>query len=144
MKINWTRKNKIWTGIGGLVVAVLAALLVFTFIGMPGGGKLLGKAEIDTGSKRIYLWSDWIGLATGVVELRNNTSQNIFLFSITNGLGSEGELHGGDFLKPGETKKFDYKGWWIIEAEPVLPTLLSDQGSGGGAGEGGLRMGRWR
>jgi hypothetical protein len=42
MKVNWTRKTKLLTGLGGLAAVVLTVLLVFTFIGMPGGGRLLG------------------------------------------------------------------------------------------------------
>jgi uncharacterized protein YjbI with pentapeptide repeats len=135
MKINWTRKNKIWTGIGGLVVAVLAALLVFSFVGIPGGGKLLGEVTIS--GNRISLNSDWWGLCTGVITLKNETAQPMHLLSFD----SDGVQHAGDTLNPGETKSYDYKGSWTVTSDQKLPTIIGDRGSGGGAGEGGLRMG---
>ena len=37
--IHWTRRTKIFAGIGSMVV-ITAVLLIFTFVGMPWGGKL--------------------------------------------------------------------------------------------------------
>ena len=45
----WTRRGKVFAGIGTLVV-IAAVLSVFTFVGMPGGGKLFGlssKAQVQ-------------------------------------------------------------------------------------------------
>jgi len=36
------RKEKLFIGLGGLVVVIAAVLLIFTFVGMPGGDKLFG------------------------------------------------------------------------------------------------------
>ncbi len=44
-KINWTRRNKLFAGLGGLAVVLVVVLLVFTFVGMPGGDKLFGGAS---------------------------------------------------------------------------------------------------
>lgn len=43
--INWTRRNRIFAGLGGLGVVLVAVVLVFTFVGMPGGGKLFATAS---------------------------------------------------------------------------------------------------
>ncbi len=40
--IKWTRRNKLFGGLGGLAAAMVAVLMVFSFVGMPGGGKLFG------------------------------------------------------------------------------------------------------
>jgi ABC-type transporter Mla subunit MlaD len=42
MSIHWKRKRKILTGIIGLVVLIVAVVLVFTFVSLPGGGTLFG------------------------------------------------------------------------------------------------------
>ena len=134
MKINWTRKTKLWAGVVGLAVIVVV-LLVFSFVGIPGGGKLLGEVTIS--GNRIYLNSDWWGLCTGVITLKNETAQPMHLLSFD----SDGVQHAGDTLNPGETKSYDYKGSWTVTSDQKLPTIIGDRGSGGGAGEGGLRMG---
>lgn len=41
-KTNWTRRNKLFAGVGGVAAVLLAVFLVFTFVGMSGGGKLFG------------------------------------------------------------------------------------------------------
>lgn len=47
MKINWTRRNKLFAGLGGLAAALVAVLLVFNLAGVPGGGKPLSTPEFE-------------------------------------------------------------------------------------------------
>jgi microcystin-dependent protein len=44
MKISWTRRNRLFAVLGGVVVVLAAVILVFTFVGTPGGGKLFGTS----------------------------------------------------------------------------------------------------
>ncbi|MGI5837631.1 MAG: hypothetical protein ACOX87_14225 [Chloroflexota bacterium] len=140
-RLRWTRQAKILTG--SLVVVFAAGLLAFSFMGLPISGALAGTAVVDKGrdSRGPYfdLDSGFLGLQTGFILLKNNTKNMITLQSYKQSKLSE--LWGWDTLKPGEQKKFDFKGHWNLYYFNGEPTIVDCETSGGGGIEGGLRMG---
>ncbi len=141
-RLLWTRQAKIL--IGSLVVVIAVGLLAFNVVGLPIiSGALAGTAVVDKGrdSRGPYydLDSGFGGLQTGFILLKNNTKNMITLQSYKQ--MKLDELWGWDTLKPGEQKKFDFKGHWNLYYFNGEPTIVECETSGGGSIEGGLRMG---
>jgi len=112
-KIHLTRRLKITTGI---IVIVLTAVLVMGFgTGLPGTGqKFMGTATkgYDQGTC-VYLMSDWLGAATGVLTV-TNTYPDEMLVTAYKHAGGDYRKMGEDILDPGETKSYDYKGICMV------------------------------
>lgn len=81
MKTCSTRRTRLLVGVGSLAAVMVAVLMTLALGGMPSGGSLMGEATVS--GNRILLHSGRWGLATGVITLKNNTSQDIYLFSLT-------------------------------------------------------------
>ncbi|MBI2907707.1 MAG: hypothetical protein HYX92_08645 [Chloroflexi bacterium] len=155
MKIRRTRRNKLFAGVGGLLLVIAAVLLVLSFVGVPPAGKLLGGAynyafslEEDR-TYGFYLSSGWFGLATGVVRLKNRDDKTIMLKSEYVS-GDRWVACGTDTLEPGQDRHWDFKGSWRVKTSPpvfgwgglaLTPTIVDVRESGGGGGEWGLQMG---
>ncbi len=146
-RFRWTRRTALLAGSSVVAVAAVGVLLVLTFVGMPGGGKLFGTASVDRGRDSrgpyLVLESGFLGQQTGYITLKNNTANQINLSSYqgTDRDGSGYYLWGWDNLQPGEQKKFDFQGRWRLYYAYGEPTIVDCETSGGGGIEGGLRMG---
>lgn len=45
--MKWTRRNKLFAGLGGLALVLIGAIIVFTLVGSPEADELYGQMVID-------------------------------------------------------------------------------------------------
>ncbi|MGI5834948.1 MAG: hypothetical protein ACOX87_00470 [Chloroflexota bacterium] len=110
------------------------------------GGLRMGPNSVGTtpglGSdeRGPYMAIDAGGIFTGVIGLRNDSDKPITLRSYYAGYIGQG-FWGQDTLAPNQGKRYDFRGPWRIYYSGALPVVDHYVLSGGGAGEGGLKMG---